>query len=302
MVKRLYNSALAYFKKSTPIEKIFYFSLIMISLYCITTIGAKTVETMESTENPTFVSIKEDIFDDFYANIYDDLFFIKPKNDYEIRLIIKKTEPLRNSNFLDVGSGTGHYVGALTKTGYKIEGIDSSQSMINKARQNYPKCKFTYGDALKSITFQSSSFTHIMCMYFTIYTFNDQLLFFKNCMSWLKPNGYLIFHVVNRDTFDPVLPIANMPYSDKRITTTETSIKNYKYKSDFELNGDNATFTETFTNVQDNSVRKNTHKLFMPTKEVLLSKAKSCGFIFVNITELKEVGYENNFIYILKKK
>ena len=302
MVKNLYNSATMYFKKSTTIEKIFYFSLILITLYCITINGIKNVETMEASASPAFISVRDaDIFDNFYANIYDDLFFSKTKNDFEIDLIIKKTSPSKKSKFLDVGSGTGHYVGELYKAGYTIEGIDLSEAMINKAQQNYPKCKFTKGDALKSISFAPNSFTHIMCMYFTIYKFENQILFFKNCMSWLKPNGYLIFHVVDRDTFDPMLPTAKMAFSDKRVTSSQLTIKNYNYNSNFELKENTATFTETFTNVQDNSVRKNTHTLFMPTKEEILSKSKSAGFVFKTITELNDVGYDKQYIYILKK-
>lgn len=304
MVKLSYNSAFVYLKKNPPIENIFYFSLILLIVYLIiTSIGEKTVENMEtSTINP-FVSITgNNIYDEFYANMYDILFFSKSKNDYEIDLIIKKTKMTKQSRILDVGSGTGHYVGKLNKAGYYyIRGLDLSQSMINKSRQNYPKSKFDCNDVLKSIIFAQKSFTHILCMYFTIYTIENKLLFFNNCMSWLKPKGYLIVHIVDRYMFDPVLSISSDPYSDKRTTTTRASIKNYKYISDFKLNGDKATFTETFTNVEDNSVRKNIHELFMPSDQSIHSIAESVGFVFVNKTDLKEVGYNNQFIYIFRK-
>lgn len=302
MNNNLYNSAKAYFKKTTTIEKVFYFSLILITLYCIIIPGLKNIENMETSTTPSFISIEGvDIFDNFYANIYDVLFFSKQKNDFEIDLIVKNTSPSTNSDFLDVGSGTGHYVGELYKEGYKIEGIDLSEEMINKSKENYPDCKFTKKDAMTSITFEPKSFTHIMCMYFTIYKFENQKLFFDNCMYWLKPNGYLIFHAVDRDLFDPTIPGNELSFSNNKITSSQLIIKNYRYNSDFELIGNIATFTETFTNVQDNSVRKNTHKLFMPTIESILDKAKSSGFVVENITELLPVGYEYQYIYILKK-
>ena len=77
-------------------------------------------------------------------------------------------------------------------------------------------------------------------------------------------------------------------------------LQNYNYKTKFKLTNNLANFTETFTNVLDNSVIKNEHTLFMPSKEVILRMAKSRGFILKNEIELREVGYENHYICILK--
>jgi len=304
MLTDLYISYVDFLNKRSVFEKLFYISLILIILYCVL-IYRSTVETMENRRSiGQFVSVYgNNIYDDYYANIYDELFLNKTKNDYEIDLIIKKTIPTFNSNFLVIGSGTGHYVGSLTNSGYKAEGLDLSQSMVNKSKQNYPESIFNKGDALESITFNQKTFSHIMCMYFTIYTIKNKRMFFQNCMSWLKSNGFLIIHLVDRDNFD-ILTDDEQPHKDsvKLIPTTTATIENHKYKSTFELNGDVATFTEIITDKRDKSVRNQVHTLYMPLKEDILKMAKSCGFEIINKYELDEVSYKNHFIYILKKR
>ena len=56
--------------------------------------------------------IKEnnEIYDAFYADIYDQLVQDKVKNEYEVGTIINLTKPTKNSFLLDVGSGTGDHV------------------------------------------------------------------------------------------------------------------------------------------------------------------------------------------------
>ena len=48
----------------------------------------------------------------------------------------------KNSRVLDIGSGNGHHVNLLEKSGYKVEGVDKSTAMINSAKKKYPSCKF----------------------------------------------------------------------------------------------------------------------------------------------------------------
>ena len=46
------------------------------------------------------------------------------------------------------------------------------------------------GDALKGDTFATNSFTHILCMYFTIYYFKDKAQFFNNCFKIISHLKY----------------------------------------------------------------------------------------------------------------
>ena len=91
------------------------------------------------------------------------------KNQYEIGEIVNKTTPTSESLILDIGCGTGHHVAELSAQNLNVVGIDISPSMIAKAKENYPQYDFKQADVLKGNIFEPSSFTHIMCLYFTIY-------------------------------------------------------------------------------------------------------------------------------------
>ena len=53
--------------------------------------------------------------------------------------------------------------------------------MVNIAQKNYPELNFRVADMLDTMEFQSDTFTHIMCLYFTIYYIKDKRRFLENC-------------------------------------------------------------------------------------------------------------------------
>ena len=307
MARSNIQSLLRIWKKSTTIEKIFYIAVVVIGLYVIGTFGNKTIENFQ--QSTRFITKRgPEIYDDFYVSVYDDLLYSEFKNHYEIGEIINRTSPTAQSNILDIGSGTGHHVGALSQKGFKCQGIDIAPAMVKKAKSNYPDCTFKTGDALKSILFQPGQFTHITCLYFTIYMIRDKRTFFQNCMNWLRPGGYLVIHLVNRDKFDPILPVADIlakidpqDYADTRITSTKAAFQNHLYEANFELKGDKAYFKEKFIEKKNNGVRQNNHELYMPTQQEILAKASAAGFVLVSKTEMKRVKYNNQYIYVLQK-
>jgi len=76
-----------------------------------------------------------DVFDDFYASIYDDLVFSNVKNDFEIGEIINTTKASSASRLLDIGTGAGHHVDLFTKKGIDATGLDISPAMIERAQK-----------------------------------------------------------------------------------------------------------------------------------------------------------------------
>lgn len=250
-----------------------------------------------------------DIYDEFYANIYDHLVFNNLKDDYEIGAIKNKTLPNSKSVILDVGSGTGHHVDKLAQYDLNVIGIDKSLAMIAKAKQNYPQYNFVIGDVLDISKFENNQFTHIICLYFTIYYFEDKKVFFENCMEWLKPGGALIVHVVNREKFDPILPPGNplyivspQKYSKERITKTKITFNDFVYSSNFELETEKniATFHEKFK-FNDGKTRKHEHKLYMDSEDDIINMAQETGFLIQGKIDLVNCAYEYQYLYILLK-
>ena len=329
MLKNIYKL----FNKSSKIQKVFY---IVAILFIITLVannnnnnmvegftGTSTSEAASKAGTGT-VGISEEkftlvegpeIYDKFYVNIYDDLVFSKMKDDFEIGQIINTTHPTTNSRILDIGSGTGHHVSNFVANGYSTIGIDISPAMVSKAKENYPDLEFKQGDILETMIFGANSFTHITCLYFTIYYIKNKRLFFENCIHWLRPGGYLALHLVDRDNFDPILPagdpfgiVSPQKYAKKRITSTVVKFNGFDYKSEFEINTEqnndeeaNASLQETFKNKKDGKVRKNEHKFYMQTQTAVLAIAKSVGFILTAQIDMLKCQYTNQYIYILQK-
>lgn len=252
----------------------------------------------------------EQVYDDFYASVYDYLVFNTLKDEYEVGWVLNNASPSSKSVILDIGCGTGHHVGALGAKGMDILGIDVSPSMIAKAKENYPDYKFEVGNALNNSLFEPNRFTHILCLYFTIYYFENKEQFFRNCFDWLMPGGYLIVHLVDRKQFDPILPPGNplmyvspQRYAKQRITSTKVQFTDFSYKADFKLDEskDRAIFEEKFQNKSDGKVRKNEHVLYMPEIQEIVDTAMSIGFISESQADLLHCQYEYQYLYMFIK-
>jgi len=252
------------------------------------------------------------VYDDFYSNVYDHLVYNDVKDSYEIGQIISKTNPTSQSIVLDVGCGTGHHVAHLHSKGItNVTGIDNSRDMIAKAKENYPEYNFIQEDIMYANNFGPTSFTHILCLYFTIYYIKNKAQFFQKCIDLLMPGGYLVIHLVDRENFDPILPSANplllispQRYANNRITSSNITFEDFKYNADFNLDPgkDSAVFTEKFQNRKNGKIfRKNEHKFYMESEDEIINMAQQVGFIIQGKIDMMETGYAHQYMYILVK-
>jgi len=310
-IQNSFNSLGSAYSKSTTWCKVLIFITLLLLLVLVFK-GIKSNTFKEGFEQTDKYLIKTGpkIYDNFYADIYDYLVFNNLKDQYEVGEIINKTSPSSKSKILDIGSGTGHHVAYLGAKGLDVIGIDISPSMVDKAKEKYPDYDFKIGDALDKGQFEPDSFTHILCMYFTIYYFEDKQTFFNNCYKWLMPGGYLTVHLVDRHRFDPILPPGNpllyispQRYAKKRITSTKVKFTDFSYAADFQLDDEKniAKFVEKFKNDGDGKVRKNEHIMYMPDEQEILDEAQGSGFILESKVDLLQCQYEYQYLYILVK-
>lgn len=250
------------------------------------------------------------VYDDFYVSLYDDLVFCKEKNDFEIATILEKTTPTSSSRILDVGCGTGHHVAVLTKKGLSVTGMDASRAMVKRAQKHYPQCEFKLENAMDAMAFPHGQFTHILCLYFTVYYMKDKRSFFKNCYDWLEPRGYMVVHLVNRTKFDPIIPagdpltlVSAQRHATDRITKTKVKFNGYDYQSkfDYDANEANAIMNEEIINTATGEIRKNEHQLYMPSQREIIAAAKSVGFKVDGHVDMSACQYDTQYIYILRK-
>ena len=301
-----------YGKLSSFGKILIFISLLLIMIVFFKYINNKNPNKIEGFQQEQEFLFKKgpEIYDDFYADVYDFLVFNELKNDYEVGMIINQNTPNTKTVVLDVGCGTGHHVAKMAQNNnLEIIGIDISPSMIKKAKANYPNLNFQLADVLNRDAFQNNMFTHILCLYFTIYYIEDKNQFFNNAMEWLKPGGYLFVHLVDRYKFDPILPPGNplyivspQKYAKDRIMKTKINFNEFIYNSEFKLNetSDVAIFDEKFK-FNNGKVRKQEHILYMNNISDIINMAQDAGFVIQAKIDLIKVAYEYQYVYVFLK-
>ena len=225
-----------------------------------------------------------DSYDDFYAKVYDRIHLPADRVNSELTQILKLTGADDNSVFLDVGSGTGETLRHLADSGAQCVGIEKSAAMAAQSKEK-TDAPVKVADVLEPMAFERASFTHILCLYQTIYEIANKPAFFTNCRYWLRGGGYLVIHLVEKDRFNTVVPVGTPPlidnpqkYASQRIVRTEVDFGNYEYVAKYDICDKCSTFVETFTDGPSRNVRQNERKLFMEREQDILAMAKKCGF------------------------
>jgi ubiquinone/menaquinone biosynthesis C-methylase UbiE len=265
------------------------------------------------TQTEPFVYKRDNgAIDEFYTGIYDSLHSTRERSQQELIKIVEMTDPsTTHSTMLDVGCGTGYIVNELTEAGYDVYGIDNSKEMLTYAQNTYPDAEYVYGDIMNSMQFEKSTFTHILCTYFTIYQFEDKSKFFQNCYHWMKPNTYLVLHLADTDKFTNMIPYEEAYKEEnttdtKRIITSNAMFSDYKYKCSCDIPKDNDSIQtevrETFVDMETNHVRQNEFHLYMEKMSTILDLATRNGFIQHGQVSMSGCnGDDNQYLYILER-
>ena len=274
------------------------------------------------------------IYDNFYAGIYDQLFYIPEKNKFELQELqgyfLSQYKNRDNVAILDLGCGTGHHLKELARSYPHTTGIDQSQAMIDLAKNNSPKSHFVCNDFMDRSLFPAASFTHILSYYFTVYYVENKAALARNIYYWLKPGGVWAVHVVNRSKFDPLLDNTSpfpafslQKYADKRITESSIHFNNFKYRGKFNMiektaidkmeggggvdgiksNYDQITeFDESFAfKKQGKQTRRHKHTLYMPRIKEIIHTVEREGLRYLGNSHLLQCGCEYQYIIYFKR-
>jgi ubiquinone/menaquinone biosynthesis C-methylase UbiE len=275
-------------------------------------------KTEAFTQKERFVlKENEDIYDEFYIEVYDDLTLSDDRAKMEVEQMIDMTMPSKDMTvILDVGCGTGDVVAQMAEKGYEVYGCDRSYEMIEKCRNKYPGKKYEHGDATVTMLYDRNMFSHILCTYYTIYEMKDKTLFFKNCYYWMKPGGYLILHLVDRDNFSPIVP-AGLPYAvdnindlkqhaNKRLKNTRIDFGDYIYESvykfEFIERDSTVVHIEKFEDKLNGNIRENEQTLYMENTKDILKMVIRSGFLVVGKAIIKSgYGDQHQYLYVLER-
>ncbi len=286
--------------------------IILILILCVCQLKPQpTKEGFSQIDKFVYYKDNDKIFDNFYSEIYDDLFYSRLRADLDYELIQPIAKFNAYSNILDAGCGTGYHIKKIASEKFIVTGVDYSVEMVSKAKDLNKNINIKQGDLTNGILYNPEEFTHILCLYFTIYYIDDKRQFFLNCYDWLQNDGILVLHLVNRDMFDPILPASNplymvspQKYAKSRIVNSSIKFKDFEYNSKFHIdsNNDIGIFEETMKDDLTANIRKNRHKLYMPSQKSILSIAKECGFTIIHKTDMVSVQYEYQYLYYLQKE
>lgn len=292
-------------------NKWLFILFVLFMLFILFKCSNVNMDLREGMENKKgFVYKNKEIYDEFYSNIYDTLLDDKMKVYQEIGILkeLTKLDEDKNKYLLDVGCGTGHLVGMLKEEGVSSFGVDNSMDMVKKASKNYPNEDFKHGNVLDPFLFPKQKFSHITAFYFTVYYFKNKKQFFENSYSWLKPNGYLVIHLVDKHNFDPILNSGDpltlvnpQDFSDKRITNSVVIFEGFEYRSNFELPSQKTAYFNEKFKFNNGDVRVNQHHLYMEDQNQIIKMAKESGFSPHKYVDLSEINYDGQYIYIFKK-
>jgi SAM-dependent methyltransferase len=254
----------------------------------------------------------DDAYDNFYAHIYDDIHLPEERCEKEVNLILDATDAdgtEQTSVFLDVGSGTGETLKVLQDKGFRCFGIDKSHAMIEKATEKCGKqAKIRGGDVLDAMNYDKYTFSHILCLYHTIYEMENKSKFFQNCRYWLKNGGVLVLHLVDKKKFNTIVPAGKpdfvdnpQQYAKNRITKTTVDFMDFVYDSKYDIKeGAISTFMEKFTDSTTKKVRQNERQLFMESEDAILKMATNQGFSLYGKINLAPVIHdEHQSLYLL---
>lgn len=270
------------------------------------------------------------IYDDIYAEIYDQLTLCEKRLAAETALCVKAwtgagethSKPEKWS-VLDVGCGTGIVCQAFAKMGAGVVvGLDMSPAMLRRAKLNIENNTNLTDEQKEVVTWRQDNayhvnacslgeFTHVTVTYFSLYYMKDKELFFRHLHGWTKPGARMAIEVVNKHKFDPMLESASpfifslQKYADKRLKKSVVKFNKMEYEGDFDIDPDDenkAEFREViqFTE-KGGSVRRNKHLLYMQSFPQIITDAEHAHWKYVGFQDLLPIGFEYAYLLMFER-
>lgn len=258
---------------------ILYLLIILLILYIVLSFNKKEgfiIDYRNENIMENKVYVDENIYDNFYSYIYDDIIVTIPY--YEE--LLNKTKKYLNSTstVLCLGSKTGHIVQLLSENIETI-GVDNSKSMVKMAKYKYPNNTYIYGNYLNKDLFGINKITHIYVPLLTIHTIYNLDMLFENFSDWVVHKGFI---------FITYSELNNFP-SHKLINYNPSNYFKSKYQYNIELINN-----QTRETIKDDNykVRTNIQHLIPYDIEKINMYARNNGFINVSIINYDKMPFK----------
>ena len=124
---------------------------------------------------PFIIKRNDDIYDDFYAQIYNKLYDPKQNVDFITDTLVRNTQAnINKSVILVIGCESGEQINSLQSKGFNTFVIDKSLEMIDYAMNQYPNIQAKVGNIEIPMIYDQATFSHILCTGFMIYRIKDK--------------------------------------------------------------------------------------------------------------------------------
>ena len=231
----------------------------------------------------------ENIYDELYSFIYDDLFYQEQYYILLSKVLLKYLNNVYN-NHLCIGIKHGGHINELLNKNMKTKSISKSEATIRVCKHRYSDN--TYQQIKEFDTnpyiFDENTFTHISIIDNEIYYLQDIQSLFYNTYKWLILKGYLIipFYHNKSDLKKGFLKLANN--SNVRINTIYST--NFK---EYSTNEQQLLLVEKIN--EKGKIRTNNHSLYFYKKEYIEFLGKQYNFNLITIEPFTQ--YESIFIF-----
>jgi SAM-dependent methyltransferase len=159
-----------------------------------------------------------------------------------IDLVLKETGVAKGSRVLDLCCGYGRHSRALADCGYDVTGIDGSEYLIEKAKEEYG-CENTHFIHLDMREEYPKAPYDLVVNFFTSFGYFDDeaenQLVFKRVFDALKTGGYFFFDFLNSDFLKENLVPETVSTEDTAEITQKRRIENGHVIKDIFIQEDN---------------------------------------------------------------
>jgi 2-polyprenyl-3-methyl-5-hydroxy-6-metoxy-1,4-benzoquinol methylase len=230
----------------------------------------------------------EELFEDF-SDQYDKESFTKGTAG-EVDFIEQEINFNKNARILDIGCGTGRHAIELAQHGYKMTGIDLSESMLTKAKIRAKSLgldvEFILNDA-RTISFASSFEVVIMICegaFPLMETDEMNFIILKNAYNALTNNGKLILTTLNGlfPLFHSVKDFINDHPNEGKYEAMTFDLMTFREHSSYETTDDKGNHKLLYCN----------ERYYVPSEITWI--LKSLGFTKVEIFGCKLGAFSRN--------
>jgi len=293
-------------------NKLLIVILIILALITLIYFGFRDSYYQESFENP--LDPKTDKIDKLYGKMYDKLFNEKETTAKECKMILDfiNKHPVKGKGetfILDCGTGTGKHYQYLQSGGIKVIGLERSDTMLDIFKTRNPLGKVFKGDMRNENLFEGEKFSYILCLKETLYhnQIKDWDSILSNFYFWLKPGGYLVVNIFDKENLDPTPMNISMLRKDfKGRKHSITNFPNFTHDGWWERRGNTVCqYNEIFAirNSKGTVTKKRhyKHNLAIPEKDKIMEKVLGNYFKLIKIVKLEDLGLRDHDLFFFKK-